>query len=79
MTDLDQFFADRPAEPPKFLDLVSRYGALMVAASSPRLDGEVASARADEAAQTFAEIGRRYRAAEALAGRAVMETLDGVA
>lgn len=78
--DETQFFADR--EPPKLLDLVSRYGALMVAASSPRLDGEAATARSAEAAEVFAEIGRRYRAAEALATnmyrQAVIEALDGV-
>jgi len=83
MTDHDQFFADRPTNPLTLLDLVSRYGALMVAASSPRLDGEVASARAAEAADVFREIGRRWRAAEALTAYTdrvtVMETLDGQA
>jgi hypothetical protein len=81
MTDHDQFFADRPTNPPTLLGLVARYGALMVAASSPRLDGEVASARAAEAADVFREIGRRRRAAEALTtytDRAtVMDVLDG--
>jgi hypothetical protein len=80
MSDLDQFFADRPAEPRTFLDLVAEYGAKMAFAERAS-DAEGRSTRAADAAEVFAEIGRRYRAAQSLTtytDRAtVMDVLDG--